>query len=140
MSCAHNTCIRPIRANNLCKWHLRASLPSVTLDPASTIFDSLPNRQKLGNKWPKWEEYKKNHSSEILHSSEEKVWRVYVQKVHQYSITLNTLFYLTYHRALEKLVYKTNPFLSLIPKNSNNLYNQPVIVGLEHGVTFNQDE
>lgn len=38
---------------------------------------------------------------------------------------------------LNKLIWQKNPLLSLIKKEDNNFY-KPVILGIEHGVNFNE--
>lgn len=51
---------------------------------------------------------------------------------------LNWLFKKTYGPHLRDLVYGANALLSVIPKDKNygGMYHQPVVLGLEHGVTF----
>lgn len=44
---------------------------------------------------------------------------------------LNRLFIWVYGNAIEKLVRSENPLLKLLPKQENNLYHQPVILGVD---------
>ena len=48
---------------------------------------------------------------------------------------LNIMFRCTYEDAIGDTIYKPNPFLSMIKKSSID-WNTPVILGSEHGVTF----
>lgn len=43
--------------------------------------------------------------------------------------------YNTFEKIIEKLIYSQNPILNLYPQGQN-MFNKPVILGLEHGVTF----
>ncbi len=41
-----------------------------------------------------------------------------------------------YAEAIAASINRPNPFLNLIPANMGSLYYPPVILGVEHGVTF----
>ena len=55
------------------------------------------------------------------------------------NITIYTIFKYSYGPLMKDLIYKKNPFLDLIPKDSYNLYHQPVVLRLKSGVTFSSE-
>lgn len=100
----------------------------------------LPNRRRLKGQ-PNWDSFKKDHPSELKNSSFNKVVRLWNSYCHQFEVKdLNCLFRITYDPYIEDLLLKRNPILDLMPKNSNNIFNKPVILGLEHGVSFIDNE
>lgn len=96
--------------------------------------NDLPNRKKLEGKRMSWTQFKLLRSKEIQASSLNKVWNLYVSYINQFPITYGTLFEEIYTLRIEEKMKDWagfNPF-----PVDYSYYNYPVILGLEHGITF----
>lgn len=80
-------------------------------------------------------------------NSEEETWLFrykgrlitpYERRIRGWKLSLNALFILTYGDKMQDLIQSYNPFMSMIPKFDDSPFRNmtPVILGLEHGVTF----
>lgn len=86
------------------------------------------------------EEWKRPNSDTSVWIIQYKGRRItsYEQRLRGWKFGLNALFKLVYEEPMREIIAAHNPFLDFLKKDRSNgsLYHKPVILGIEHGVTF----
>lgn len=133
--CISENCSRPIKAKNLCKYHLRVYLKPKYIPSTNTNPFAINNLNQLFKEiygWY-WEDKKEQIKYDLIQKYNKKVSERLIKEAKELGKKAAEAG--KTDSPLAKLIPNTNPFLSLVPKNNkdNSFYNQPIILGLTDG-------